>query len=139
MFTAKISIKNLESLKSKQNAINNNGFHFVVNNPNKLHKRLSKKLSIQVINYSAQTIKISFKDNNALKTKDIVNTIAREFLKYDVERKQLSAKKILEFIEQQTKKVYYDLNRTEKEIQPLKRKTILKKKQKVLNITRFRF
>jgi len=108
LFSFKINIKNAEALQAKQGGINNNGFHVVINNPNKQYKRLSHQLSISVINYSAQTIEIKFSDNNALKTKVIVNTIAKEFLKYDLEKKQLSANKILDFIDNQTKKVFSD-------------------------------
>jgi uncharacterized protein involved in exopolysaccharide biosynthesis len=133
----KINIKNFKALLAKQSGINNSGYHIIINNPNEQFKHLSKQLSINVINYSAQTIEISFKDNNAIKTKEIVNSIAQEFLKYDLEKKQLSANKILEFIDNQTKKVFTDLSQTEREIQKFKKQNNIKEESKGIEYNPF--
>ena len=84
-----------------------------------------KNLDIRLLNQSAQTISISFKDNNPAKTSEIVNTIAEEFLKYNVEKKRESAQNVLKFIDEQLQKFMMELDETEKKLHTFKDNKLL--------------
>ena len=125
-FTIIINIPNYNSIIQKQENIKSNSYYFVINNTSKIYNKTSKNLTISLLNPSAQTISISLKDHNAKKTTAIVNQIATEFIKYDIEKKQKSAKKILVFIDNQTKSVYQKLVETENNIHNFKEKNNIK-------------
>ncbi len=120
-FSLLVNVNDIKRVLSKNNDVINNWFSFVINNPSNLYDKIVKDLTINVLNYQAQTISISYKDFNAKKTAVIVNTIAKEFIKHDIERKQKSSKKILAFIEKQTKSVYQKLVKTENQIHQFKK------------------
>ncbi len=129
-FSIVTKISDYLSVQKKQNEINNNSFYFIINNPNNIYKNISKNLRIELLNSLANTISISLSDFNAAKTSVIVNKIASEFINYDIERKQKSAKKILEFIDDQTKSVYQQLIETENNIQTFKKDNNIKNDEK---------
>lgn len=81
----------------------------------------TKKLEVKPLNDLAQTISISIKDVNPQKTVDIVNTIADEYLNYDVERKSESSKNILNFINAQLSVVYEELKNSETKLNEFKK------------------
>ncbi|MBL7918138.1 MAG: polysaccharide biosynthesis tyrosine autokinase [Bacteroidia bacterium] len=98
----------------------NKAFYFVVRNSDAVTAELQGKVQVKVINELAKTILISVKDINAMKVAEIVNTIAEEYLNYDVERKSESSRNILNFIDTQLGLVYNDLKNTESDLKKFK-------------------
>jgi tyrosine-protein kinase Etk/Wzc len=96
-------------------------YYFILNNPQEILATHIPNLDISLLNSSAQTIQILYAGNNAEKTQQIVNTIAEEYLKYDVEVKKESAANILAFIDDQLRSVYKNLDETEKQIHTFKK------------------
>ncbi len=94
----------------------NKTFYFIVSNPEAVTSELQSKLEIKVLNDLAKTILIKVKDINSAKVADLVNTIADEYLSYDVERKSESSRSILTFIDSQLGVVYNELRNTESDL-----------------------
>ena len=122
----KIITINKNYFLNKDYILNKNEFYFVFNNPTQVLNYCLNNLSVSIDNYNAKTVKISFRGKNSKKIADIVNSLAHEYLAYEVERKKESSQKILEFIDKQTTKVYKSLNVTEKDIQSFKIKNNIK-------------
>jgi len=117
----RLTINDYDAIQEQKDNYKNNQYFFVINNPQNIVDLYSKNLDISLLNYSAQTIKISFSGFNAEKAANIVNTIAEEYLRYDVEVKKESANKVLSFIEDQLKVVYKNLDETEKQLHQFKK------------------
>jgi capsular exopolysaccharide synthesis family protein len=115
-------IKNYQSLYYDQENNLTNSLYFIINNPQNLVDKHIQNLDIILLNRNAQTIQISYSCNNARKASDVVNKIAHEYLKYDVDTKKESAENILAFIEERLAIVYQDLNKTEKQLNTFKKK-----------------
>jgi len=125
---SKIKIVNINKnyFLNKDYILNKNEFYFIFNNPVQVLNYCLNNLSVNIDNYNAKTVKISFRGKNSTKITDIVNSLAQKYLFYEVERKKESSQKILEFIDKQTSKVYKRLNVTEKDIQSFKIKNNIK-------------
>jgi len=117
----KVTITNYKGIEELHKSLNHESFFFILKNPTTLLNEHISKLEIKLQNPEANTIEISYVDNNALKTSEVVNTIAEEFRKYDVERMKESAESILAFIEEQLEAVYKKLSETERQIHSFKK------------------
>ncbi len=102
-----------------------NQFYFTVNNPESIVNKHINNLQITLLNRSAHTIEIKYSGHNAEKSVNIVNTIAKEYLDYDVEIKKESAENIIAFIEDRLKVVYKNLDTTEKQLHAFKKENKL--------------
>ncbi len=71
---------------------------FVIRSKTSLVNLLSKNLMVDPLNYSANTIRVSFKDYNALKAFDIVNKIDSLYIIYSNEQKNLANKQKIEWL-----------------------------------------
>ncbi len=69
------------------------------------------------MNVAAKTVQVSFSDPNAIKTADVSLALAEGYIKYDVEKRSESAKKVLAFINTQLNEVYNTLRISENSIQ----------------------
>ncbi|MFZ9452522.1 MAG: Wzz/FepE/Etk N-terminal domain-containing protein, partial [Bacteroidia bacterium] len=58
---------------------------------------IQSRLEIKPLNAQAKTLQLKYRDINAQKSSDVVNTISAEYLIYDVDRKSESSKNILSF------------------------------------------
>ncbi|MBN2682376.1 MAG: polysaccharide biosynthesis tyrosine autokinase [Bacteroidales bacterium] len=96
-------------------------FYFIIREPGNIINYHLNKLEIKLLNQQANTIEIAYTDNNAQKTAEVVNTIADEFRKYDVERQRESTESILKFIEEKQDQVYKKLSETERQIHAFKK------------------
>lgn len=105
-----------ESSTSLKKIASSNLF-FTINDLSHLTNNYIGKLSIVSINATAKTMKIAFKDNNALKAKDIVTAVANEYIAYDIEERSKSSKKALEFIDKQLDQYYNKVKGSEKKIE----------------------
>jgi capsular exopolysaccharide synthesis family protein len=86
---------------------------FKLNTLSKLIPRFSGGLDIRVLNNTAKTIELSFKDNNPFLARDFIATLADEFLRFDLEKRQRSDENILAFIDAQIDTVYERLRGSE--------------------------
>ena len=109
----KIQIDEYEGLKD----VKNNKMLFVINNIDDLTSRYISQLNIFPLNPSAKTINISFQDNNSTKAKDIVTSLANEYILYDLEERSKSSKKVIEFLDDQLDKYYNRVKLSENKIQ----------------------
>ncbi len=112
----KIIISDYDEISFYQNQFNKGGYYFKINDENSIIGNYSKRLSINMLNKSAGTIRISFEDENARKTADLVNTISTEFLKYEVEKKKEGANNIIKYIDNQLGIVINQMDSTEKKL-----------------------
>lgn len=118
-------IKDYKTISDQKENYKGNRFYFVINNPQNMVSRHVERLQISLLNRSAQTVQITYSGFNAEKSSRIVNTIAENYLKYDVQVKKESADNILAFIEERLKAVYQNLDETEKELHAFKKENKL--------------
>jgi len=109
-------------------------FYFVLNNLENLAAMYNPRLSVTLLNDAAKTVKILFRDNNAIKTSDIVNAMTSEFIAYDVERRGESAKSVLEFIDNQLESVYNRLKNSESTLGNFKREYKFSENKELANV-----
>lgn len=86
------------TLHRNTNALGGEGLNcfFVINSPEVLMNYMLGNLSVQPLNFNANTIRISFQDNNPLKASTIVNQIDSLYLYFSNEQKnQANRQKIV--------------------------------------------
>lgn len=116
-----ITISNFSEIKRQQSEIKENKFFFVVNDFDALTQEYYPRLQIRLLSDVAKTIEISFRDNTAPKTADIVSTMSSTFINYDIENKGKSASQIVAFLDEQLSVVYERLRSAETSILSLKK------------------
>jgi len=82
-----------------------NDYYFVINSRDKLVAYLSGQCSVEPLNLSANTIRISFKDHNALKAHDIVNKVDSLYIYYSNSQKNLANKQKIEWLNRELSEV----------------------------------
>jgi capsular exopolysaccharide synthesis family protein len=115
-----VKVKSKESIRSFIEDASTNNYFFQINNRNKLKDHIFNQLTISVVNSSARTIKVSFKDPNSSKAAAIVNTICSEFNGYDLEKNTEASDKIIQFIDRTIFNITKDLTQSEGEIEKFK-------------------
>jgi len=75
-----------------------NDYFFIINSRPELLSYLASNISVEPLNFEANTIKISFSDFNPLKAHDIVNKIDSVYISYSNEQKNLANKQRLEWL-----------------------------------------
>ena len=121
----KLNVRNYSKIRSDMKGLNQNQYYFILSKRENLVRSYSPFLEIIPEDEAAGSIKISFVERNASKSADICNTLAEEFLIYDVEKQAESSTKTLEFIDEQLKTMYDKLYDSEKELQEFKSKNKL--------------
>ncbi len=86
---------------------------FLINSEQALENYLGNNLNVQPINLNANTIEISFKDNNQFKARDLVNAIDTIYLNYTKAEKSKANNQKIEFIDEQLKTTESKLNEFE--------------------------
>jgi tyrosine-protein kinase Etk/Wzc len=76
-------------------------YHFIILDDNTINGYLDHNLTAEVLNANANTIQISFLDNNRLKAQRIVNALDSVYRDAKVARKQESNEKALTYLDQQ--------------------------------------
>jgi tyrosine-protein kinase Etk/Wzc len=69
-----------------------NDYYFVINSRENLVTYLVNNTEVAPLNFNANTISVSFKDNNAIKAYDIVNKVDSLYIQYSNEQKNLANK-----------------------------------------------
>jgi len=82
-----------------------NDYYFVINSRDRLVAYLSGQCTVEPLNLNANTIRISFKDNNALKARDIVNKIDSLYIYYSNSQKNLANKQKIEWLNKELAEV----------------------------------
>ncbi len=116
----------LNSFAFFENPSNTDDFYFIFNNPSNTYSKYNDALEVRVKNPNAKTIEVSSIGEDPVKTSEIVNTIASNYLLYEIEKKKESTSSILSFIDQQTSLIYKNLNNTEQEIFSFKKENNIK-------------
>jgi tyrosine-protein kinase Etk/Wzc len=75
-----------------------NDYYFVINSRGSLIGYIASSISVDPLNFNANTISVSFKDNNALKAYDIVNKIDSLYIQYSNEQKNLANKQKIDWL-----------------------------------------
>lgn len=116
-----VNITQPAAIKHNQGFLSSNSYFFIINNQETLIKQIIANLKINILNEAAKTIQIKYADKNSNKTCDIVNTIAEEFIYYDIEKKAESANKVLAYIDSQLDYFYDQLYNAENQLDNYKR------------------
>ncbi len=75
-----------------------NDYYFIINSKENLVAYLARQSTVEPLNFNANTIRIAFKDNNALKARDIVNKIDSLYILYSNEQKNLANKQKIQWL-----------------------------------------
>ncbi len=94
----RISIVDITSIRKQESKIKKSPFYFILNTTSDLVSAYADDYQVQVVNPIAQTLRVIFKDKNAVKTAEFVNTVLDEFNIYDQERKSEGSNRSLDFI-----------------------------------------
>ena len=73
-------------------------YYFIVHSKEYLLEYLTENLTVEPLNFNANTIKISFRDFNALKAKTIVSKIDSLYISYSNEQKNLANKQKIDWL-----------------------------------------
>lgn len=112
-----ISFNNYEEAKLSQSDIKNTKLFFTINNIENLTNSYISRLNVYPLNPLAKTISLSFQDNNAVKTADVLTALANEYMVYDIEERSKSSKKVIEFLDDQLDKYYNKVKISENSIE----------------------
>lgn len=74
------------------------GYFFVINSREFLLDYMLGNLTAEPLNFNANTVRISFKDNNPYKARNILNKIDTIYLQYSNEQKNLATKQKIDWI-----------------------------------------
>ena len=123
-FSGKLIISG--TLNSFIESLNNYNYYFII--PTLIERRLeiTEHLEINILDYAANTIGVSYKHTNPIYAQDVCNEIAKSYIDYDLTKKAISSVKIVEFINAQKDSVDVRLKDSEREIQIFKKENNVK-------------
>jgi len=75
-----------------------NSYSFVINSRDILLDYISKNLTVEPIKFDANTIRVSFKDSNPFKARDLVNGIDSLYLAFSHDQKNLANKQKIDWL-----------------------------------------
>ena len=107
-------------LKPDRQAETQEKYFFTFNNPQHFINELLNSLKVNILSEPAKTIEISYTGANPQKVVDIVNGVAMEFEYFNIEKKQESANRVLQYIDKTLGIVSTSLNENEKELNKYK-------------------
>lgn len=103
----------------------NKDYFFIINNVEKEAEKIEGKIQIDVDNLYGGKIVINYRDNNPIKTRDIVNAIAEEIVAMSLQRKAGSAEMIITFIEDQINSLEQELYNQENILKNFKKDNLI--------------
>ena len=112
-----VIFNNYEEAKNAQSDIKNTLLFFTINDIESLTNSYISSLNVFPLNPLAKTISLSFQDNNAVKTADILTSLANEYIIYDIEERSKSSKNVIEFLDDQLDKYYNKVKLSENSIE----------------------
>jgi tyrosine-protein kinase Etk/Wzc len=75
-----------------------NDYYFIINSRGSLIDYLSNNIIVEPLNFNANTISVSFRDNNSWKAYDIVNKIDSQYIAYSSEQKNLTNRQKIDWL-----------------------------------------
>lgn len=118
----KVTIKNYEEIARVQKDISKDAYYFVLNRLSTISEQVLSQIQVMPLNPEARTVQIKMREQNPFKGADIINSIAGEFSRYDVEKSSESANKILDFIDNTILRTDNELSNSENSIENFKKK-----------------
>jgi predicted nucleic acid-binding Zn-ribbon protein len=100
-------------LKNGEEFQNNINYSFIYNSRDALMGYLSRNLTVEPLNFNANTIRVSFKDNNALKAHDLVNGIDSLYLGYSNYQQNLANKQKIDWLTNELSQIEDKMGRYE--------------------------
>ncbi|MFT6716492.1 MAG: tyrosine-protein kinase Etk/Wzc [Saprospiraceae bacterium] len=98
-----------------------NSFYFVINSKSHVINSNYKLLDVKVVDGNAKTIGIKFKGSSATKVSDLANSLAEQFLIFNVEKKKEGANQMIAFTNEKIDKVNASINHYERLLQPYRK------------------
>jgi tyrosine-protein kinase Etk/Wzc len=117
----KITIADFGEITKQQQELQKDAYFFIVYTNRMVYDQIAGELFVAPLNIDAKTIQIKLRGKNSHKIADIANAIAREFIKYDVEKNSEVTGKILDFIDLTIKSIDTDLSNSETSLENFKR------------------
>jgi tyrosine-protein kinase Etk/Wzc len=93
------------TMKPEQEFQSDIDYSFVYSSREVLLDYLISNLTVEPLNFNAKTIKVSFKDNNAFKARDLVNGIDSLYLQYSNEQKNLANKQKIDWLTNELRQI----------------------------------
>jgi tyrosine-protein kinase Etk/Wzc len=93
------------SLKPDSEFQRNINYSFVLNSREALMSYLQRNLTVEPLNFNANTIKVAFKDHHAIKARDLVNGIDSLYLHYSYTQKNLANKQKIDWINKELSQI----------------------------------
>ncbi|NNM94813.1 MAG: polysaccharide biosynthesis tyrosine autokinase [Bacteroidia bacterium] len=112
----KVQIQNLKMLQDFNNRFKKNSCYFVINDSVNLADEFYPLITVTLLNPEAKTIKISCRNVVDRVASDIVNEMAQEYIKFDLEKRRKSAENVLNFIDEQLNTVYGRIKTSEEQL-----------------------
>jgi len=107
-FGKPLNVDGSEFLITKTNSFvenDRNDYFFIINSQEELINYISRNLKVDPLNSSANTIRISFKDHNALKAHDIVNKTDSLYILYSNRQKNLANSQKIEWLNKELNQI----------------------------------
>ena len=114
------NLDNLDICVDNISANNKNKYYFIINNPRTTLKHIKERFEIQGANDISGSIILTYRDYNADKAADIVNTIADKFLVFDVETKRKNSDRVVEYIDFQINNIQKNIGDGEQNLENFK-------------------
>ncbi|MFN8777202.1 MAG: GumC family protein [Flavobacteriales bacterium] len=109
-FTILVTVDNPTELMKNEEGYD---LFFRINSLASLTNRFYQDLDVRVLNNTAKTIQISYRDNNPYLARDFVRAHANEFIAYDLEKRRKSDDNVLDFLNSQIDTVFSQLRESE--------------------------
>ncbi len=117
---------NIKATLNSSDPINvNNKYYFVINDLEVITEKIEKEINVEVDNLYGGKITIYYRDKNSIKSKDVVNTIAKEIVNLSLERKANGAKTIITFIQGQIDSLEKELFNQETLLKDFKKENLI--------------
>lgn len=132
----RITINDYSLISQHQKEFSKDAFFFQLNSSTDVADEITKDLIVNVLNPEAKSVIIKLRGKNLRKMADIVNAIAQEFNRYDVEKNSEVANKILDFIDNTIASIDIELSNSETSLENFKRENkIISPEHTINNIT----
>lgn len=109
-----LEIKETEKYSDELQSVD---FFFIINSRESLMAYLEENLDVAIMNVEANTLKVSFKDHNPAKARDIVKTIDEVYLEETIKNKSKTQEQTLKFLEENLELTEAKLASSEKRLE----------------------
>jgi tyrosine-protein kinase Etk/Wzc len=100
-YGSKVMVRDIELILTRNDLFQRGdevGYYFIVNSRPSLLNYLLSNLVAEPLNYNANTIRVSFKDNNPYKAQAVLSKIDTLYLRYSNEQKNLANRQKIEWL-----------------------------------------